>query len=143
MKIAYTFLILLLFQATLHAQQSDDNTVAITRYFEGNVQTPNVDLNETTNKNTTSSISINQVGVENNAYINSLQKDDNQDVVQVGSKNNYEYYNYYSQENSNLKINQKGNSNSLQVFGENSLMKNAVINQKSNFKSITVKNYTK
>ena len=64
-------------------------------------------------------------------------------MTQAGQKNNYEYYNYYSNENSNMQVNQEGTLNSVQVFGENSLMKDAKINQKSDFKSIVVKNYTK
>ena len=40
-------------------------------------------------------------------------------------------------------VEQKGTLNSVQVFGENSMMKDAKINQKSDYKSIVVKNYTK
>ena len=42
-----------------------------------------------------------------------------------------------------MQVNQEGTLNSVQVFGENSLMKDAKINQKSDFKSIVVKNYSK
>ena len=138
-------LIGLLGHSALIAQFSDNNTEAINQYFQINinqpVQTKSASL--PTDPNIGSYVEIVQTGKENNIHINSLQNGDEQVVNQTGQKNNYEYYNYYSNENSSMQVNQEGNLNSVQVFGENSLMKDAKINQKSDYKSIVVKNYSK
>ena len=129
----------------LMAQLSDSNTEAITEYFQI-TQNEKVLSNATRTKidqNKASYVSIIQTGNENNVKINSLQTGDEQMVSQTGQQNNYEYYNYYSNKNSSMQVNQEGTLNSLQIFGENSLMKDAKINQKSDFKSLVVKNYTK
>ncbi len=142
MKPVILFLMLMVvFQANITAQQTDENTMAINNYFQISNEKP-VNNPSKLDANIQSYVNVVQTGNENSTYINSLQKGDEQVIDQKGNQNNYEYYNYYSQENSNLIIHQEGNKNSLQVFGENSLMKNAVINQKSNFKTLVIKNYT-
>ena len=135
------FMFTIVIQSTGNAQQIDDNSLAINNYFQITSEQPDLKENNHLYSDRSSYSNVIQSGDENSIYINSLQFDDNQVVKQNGNQNNYEYYNYYSKENSNLKVNQEGNQNSLQVFGENSLMKNAVINQKSDFKSIVIKNY--
>ena len=136
------FLLVIFFHTSIFGQQTDENTFVINNYFQVANEKLNIDNTTLSNLNAQSYVNLKQIGNENNTYINSLQAGDNQVVNQVGSQNNYEYYNYYSQENTNMIINQEGNQNSLQIFGENSLMKNATINQKSNFKSVVIKNYT-
>ena len=135
----------LLTYPVLMAQISDSNTEAINQYFQVNVnQAESISpVKQKSSLKEGSYVEIAQTGTENNVNINSLQSGDEQVVTQAGQKNNYEYYNYYSKENSNMQVNQEGTLNSVQVFGENSLMKDAKINQKSDFKSIVVKNYTK
>jgi hypothetical protein len=137
-----TLVLLFILPAILFGQQTDDNTLVINEYF--NVENDNQIAKNSTlqNLNSQSYVQLIQTGNENSIYINSLQKGDNQIVNQVGNQNNYEYYNYYSTENSTIKVNQEGTLNSLQIFGENALMKNAIINQKSKFKSVVIKNYT-
>lgn len=143
MKFSYTFIFILALQSVAFGQQSDANTAAINTYFQLENDVSGVDVSEKQMPSPSSNVNIVQAGVENDVYINSLQKGDSQDVSQLGDKNNYEFYNYYSTENSNIQVNQEGNLNSVQVFGENSLMKKAVINQKSNYQTIVVKNYTR
>lgn len=144
MKILFiTICIWMLATPLMHAQISDSNSEAINQYFLLNSKeklfteskSPKIDPNPI------SYVNLTQSGTENNIQINSLQTGDEQVVSQNGKQNNYEYYNYYSQENSTMQVNQEGTLNSLQVFGENSLMKDATINQKSDFKSIVIKNY--
>jgi Ca2+-binding RTX toxin-like protein len=137
-----TLVLLFILPAILFGQQTDDNTLVINEYF--NVENDNQIAKNSTlqNLNSQSYVQLIQTGNENSIYVNSLQKGDNQIVNQVGNQNNYEYYNYYSTENSTIKVNQEGTLNSLQIFGENALMKNAIINQKSKFKSVVIKNYT-
>ncbi len=144
MKI-YMSLIVLFFMSysSILAQQTDENTLAINNYFQVNTENSFNANPSNLNTNVQSYAQVVQIGDHNKTNINSLQTGDQQVVNQVGDQNNYEYYNYYSTENTNMIINQEGNQNSLQIFGENSLMKNAVINQKSNFKSLVIKNYTK
>jgi len=137
-----TFIIVIAFQFSIMAQQTDETTLVINNYFQTTNETLIEKTTPLTNARTQSYVNLVQIGNDNNTYIKSLQTGDQQAVNQTGDENNYEYYNYYSQENSNLIINQEGNQNSLQIFGENSLMKNATINQKSDFKSIVIKNYT-
>ena len=141
----FTILLSICIYPVLMAQISDSNTEAINQYFQVNVnQEESVSpVKQKSSLKEGSYVEIAQTGTENNVNINSLQSGDEQVVTQAGQKNNYEYYNYYSKENSNMQVNQEGTLNSVQVFGENSLMKDAKINQKSDFKSIVVKNYTK
>lgn len=143
MKTLITFIMLVVaFQANITAQQTDETTLAINNYFQISNEKPINNNPSKLNSNIQSYVDIVQTGNENNTYINSLQTGDQQVVNQKGNQNNYKYYNYYSHENSNLIINQEGNQNSIQIFGENSLMKNTIINQKSSFKSVVIKNYT-
>jgi len=137
----YLFMIVAL-PVNIIAQQTDENTLAINNYFQISDEKPVNNNPSNLDASIQSYANIVQTGNENITYINSLQIGDQQVISQKGSQNNYEYYNYYSQENSNMIINQEGNQNSLQIFGENSLMKNATINQKSSFKSVVIKNYT-
>jgi hypothetical protein len=125
-------------------QFSDDSTIAIEQYFNGEYKPAEIESRLVSGESDRflSEVTVIQSGQENNVYIRSLQAGDEQQIFQNGQKNNYEYYNYYSQENSSLQLNQEGNANSVQVFGENSLMKDAVINQKSDFNSIVIRNYT-
>jgi len=136
------FVLIVAFPVVIKAQQTDDTTLAIQNYFQvanENAVAKNTPLPKS---DVQSYVNLVQTGNENNTYINSLQAGDEQVGNQKGNQNNYEYYNYYSSENSNMIIHQEGDQNSLQIFGENSLMKNAIINQKSSFKSIVIKNYT-
>ena len=143
MKTIILFLILLVaIPMALVAQQTDENTLAIQNYFQISDEKPTNNTPSNLDVDIQSYSNVTQTGNENNTYINTLQAGDQQVINQKGNQNNYEYYNYYSQENSNMTIHQNGNKNSLQVFGENSLMKNATINQKSDFKSMVIKNYT-
>ncbi len=138
----YTIIFVLFINFIVQGQVTDETTLLINNYFqitnENIVSNNNVIPN---NSELKSYVNLLQTGNNNRTYINSLQSDDNQIVSQKGNQNSYEYYNYYSRENSNIIINQEGNQNSIQMFGENSLMKNATINQKSNLKSIVIKNY--
>lgn len=140
-KLFTNFILIFAFSVTIVAQQTDDNTLAINNYFQIN------NKNQVNNNPSKLDVTIQsyanvvQVGRENNTYIKSLQSGDQQVIIQKGHQNNYEYYNYYSQENSSMQVNQVGNMNSIQVFGENSIMKDAIINQKGSFKSVIIKNY--
>ena len=144
-KQIFTIILGLFCYPLVMAQLSDNNTEAINEYFQVNVNEPLQAkiASQKSNTNMGSFVEIVQTGTKNNININSLQTGDEQIVSQTGQQNNYEYYNYYSNQNSSMQVNQEGNLNSVQVFGENSLMKDARINQKSDFKSIVVKNYSK
>lgn len=137
------FIICFCCSTDIFAQNIDDNTDAINRYFENIISNPVTNFTPQQNNENKSIVHLSQMGENNSIYINSLQSGDKQEINQEGTKNSFKYYTYYSIEKSNLTVNQEGTLNSLQIFGENSLMKNAVINQKSSFKDIVIKNYTK
>ncbi len=137
----YTIIFILFINFIVQGQITDETTLLINNYFQITNENIVSNNNVISNSESKSYVNLLQTGNNNRTYINSLQSDDNQIVSQKGNQNSYEYYNYYSRENSNIIINQEGNQNSIQMFGENSLMKNATINQKSNLKSIVIKNY--
>lgn len=83
---------------------------------------------------------LNQVGLYNVADI-SQSKQTKQTVNQLGSKNYYSFTDFYNSSAVNFSVLQQGNSNSLQIYGTNSLMDGMQISQKSNFKNIVIKNY--
>jgi hypothetical protein len=85
-------------------------------------------------------IEFNQIGTDNLIDIRN-NSNDGQSITQKGYNNNYHFINYYSNLQSNFNIIQQGNSNSLQIYGENSLIKNISVIQKSNFKTITIINH--
>lgn len=65
----------------------------------------------------------------------------NQSINQVGNNNGYEFISFYSRDGFNFEVQQLGNDNFIQVLGENSLINNMKIIQKTNAKTITVINY--
>ncbi|AMC11945.1 hypothetical protein Lupro_12000 [Lutibacter profundi] len=87
-----------------------------------------------------SSIKLNQIGNYNQIDIKA-DVTDSQLVNQIGNQNNYTFINYYNNTPSNFDITQLGNANFLQIYGENSIIKNLKIVQKSNAKTIIIRNY--
>lgn len=148
-KYRYIFLTFLFFfnciYSTINAQQvSDENAYIINQYFQ------NINASEATllENNKPGSLSIEQVDyiklsqVGNNNQINIKSSiGDSQTVGQFGNGNNYEFINYYNSNISNFNITQQGNSNSLEIYGENSLIKNINIVQKADFQTLIIKNY--
>ncbi len=80
---------------------------------------------------------------QNRELSKNIQSSDNfVNLNQVGNNNNYYgFINYYNKTPLNLNLLQKGNSNSLHIYGVNSIIKNISIIQKTNFKSLIIKNY--
>lgn len=145
-KYDYTLFVLLVFISVFsvktNAQQVNKDTFAINKYFQSNKEAAillekGVDLSITQTHN--SKFSLNQVGYNNQINIIS-NAGNNQTVIQLGNNNEYKFVTYYNDAVSNLNIIQQGNSNSLQVYGENSLIKNLSIVQKTNFKTVIIRN---
>jgi hypothetical protein len=86
-------------------------------------------------------LNFNQVGNSNSIELLDKNINDTQIVNQIGYNNNYQFINYYNNSVSNFKINQLGTSNDLQIYGENSIIKNLSIVQKTNYKTLIIKNY--
>lgn len=130
----------------LVAQQlSDENTYVINQYFQSNKEFSSK-LTDTQTLSTNSFqvqsniVSLNQIG--NNNEIDIKQKGaDSQNINQIGNNNYYNFINYYNSTPSNFNIIQQGNSNNLQIYGENSIIKNIGIVQKSDFNTLIIKNY--
>jgi len=123
---------------------TDENTHIISQYFQLNKESSLFENNAKTTKNRLQSqnnfVSLNQVG--NNNKIDIKQKGgDSQTVNQLGNNNYYNFINYYNNTPSNFNIVQQGNANNLQIYGENSIINNISIVQKSNFKTLIIKNY--
>jgi len=87
-----------------------------------------------------SSIELNQIGNYNQIDIKA-DVTDSQLVNQFGNQNNYTFINFYNNTPSKFDITQQGNGNFLQIYGENSIIKNLKIVQKSNAKTIIIRNY--
>ncbi len=85
-------------------------------------------------------VNLNQVGNNNNVELKQIGYEA-QLVSQLGDNNYYGFINYYNKTPLNLNLLQKGNSNSLHIYGVNSIIKNISIIQKTNFKSLIIKNY--
>lgn len=126
-------------------QNSNEDTYIINQYFQLNKDASIVLNNTTLNSSNTiqsqsSSVNLNQIGNYNDIDIK--QKGENSQAVnQVGNNNHYQFINYYNSTPSNFNILQQGNSNSLQIYGENSIINNISIIQKSSFKTLIIKNY--
>jgi len=123
---------------------TDENTHIISQYFQLNKESSLFENNAKTTSNRLQSqnnfVSLNQVG--NNNQIDIKQKGgDSQTVNQLGNNNYYNFINYYNNTPSNFNIVQQGNANNLQIYGENSIINNISIVQKSNFKTLIIKNY--
>ena len=131
---------------TGNAQQiADEKTYLINQYFQ-NINTNEISLienNKLVNFSNFSQVDyakLNQVGNNNQIDIRS-DVGNSQTVSQLGNGNNYEFISYYNSNISNFNIIQQGNSNSLQIYGENSLIKNISIFQKADFGTLIIKNY--
>lgn len=129
------------------AQQVDENTKMIEKYFE-NINSEQILLDQ---DNTSSKIATNFKSLTN-SELNILQKGNfnlvnikanisNLSVNQIGNSNNYEFLSYYGRNDLTFEVQQIGDNNLVQVLGENSIMDKMKIIQKSNAKTITITNY--
>jgi len=133
------------FFSTANAQQlTDENTYLITQYFQqNNNATKLLEAKTATSSNVQNQINyvkLTQIGNSNQIDIKS-SVGDSQTVSQFGNNNDYNFINYYNSAASNFNIVQQGNANSLQIYGENTLIKNISIYQKANFETLIIKNY--
>jgi len=126
-----------------NAQQANDDTYIINQYFQSNKEASLLEnkLPSATNIQSQDNITLlNQAGNNNIIDIKS-NVNDAHTVTQLGDNNYYNSIKYYNNSSSNFNILQKGESNSLQIYGENSIIKNLGIVQKANFKTLIIKNY--
>ena len=138
--------IISLFSLEINAQQTDENTLIINRYFQ------NINFEQALLEENNSNREFSSFDSPNNTELNILQSGDfnlinikstvnNQSVNQLGNYNNYEFISFYGRDDLNLEVQQIGNNNLIQVLGENSIINNMKIIQKSDFKTITITNY--
>ena len=137
------FLLISILEGNCIAQQLfDENSLLIQEYFQtinkNSLVSQNIKVLPKAGYNTIA-LSLNQKGDNNNIEIKAGKV--TQVVSQVGSHNQYNFINYYNSNSSNLTILQQGFSNSLQIYGQNSIIESISIIQKSNFKSLIIKNY--
>jgi len=123
---------------------SNQNAFIYTELTQLNT-TPNYLIDNATtipsnNLNVNSVVKLNQLG-NFNAIDLKANVNDSQTVNQIGNKNNYTFISYYNSNPSSMNILQQGNDNFLQVYGQNSLMSKISIIQKTNAKTLIIKNY--
>lgn len=128
-----------------NAQQSDEDAFIINQYFQLNNNDASLLLENkvpaiSTIQSQANIPKLNQIGNNNQIDIKS-SANDAQTVSQFGNNNDYQFINYYNSSVSNFNIMQQGNANSLQIYGENSLIKNMSIVQKADFGTLIIKNY--
>ena len=121
---------------------TDENTEIINRYFQGVTLTQQQQIAPVNTDHTVSQsvVEITQVGNYNVADV-TVGAGQSQTVNQYGNSNYYSFLKYYNNNPSNLNVLQQGEANSLQVYGQNSLINNISILQQGNFKSLIIKNY--
>jgi len=118
-----------------YAQQlQDDNSALINAYFQ------QAQAKKTTNTPTAVTHIIQQ-GNFNFVQANlNTSKQQSLTVNQQGNQNFAALLSYFSTTPLNLTILQKGNNNGIHIFGENNLIKNAVIRQDANDQHIIISN---
>lgn len=121
----------------------DENSLLIQQYFQNfnNGSLVSQDTKELARSSFNKSVILLTQRGDNNSIGIKKNGKESQVVSQVGSDNYYNFINYYNSNPSNLTILQQGRSNSLQIYGQNSIIENISIIQKSNFKSLVIKNY--
>ena len=135
-KIILTIIIIITFSFIAMSQNIiDNNTEEIQKYFFNNQI-----KNEIINSNINIESNIYQRGENNSIEIESSGKKI-QLVRQVGDDNNYQYYTYYDSSTANLIINQFGDENDIQIFGQNSIVEKLKITQTTNNQSILIINF--
>lgn len=142
--ISLFFLLLFnVFSVKITAQIADKNTILISQYFQQNKAPEAINktiTNNFNNQNNGSIVTIKQIGNLNVVDVK-ISANQSQTVNQFGNNNYYGFIKYYNNVSSSYNILQQGESNSLQIYGQNSLMNNISILQKGDFKSLIIKNY--
>ncbi len=118
----------------------DENSNLIDSYFQLQTTTTNTPQTTQIQPKSGSDVHLIQTGNYNSAYIISNTKN-KQVVKQIGDHNNYEYYTYYNSNPTEVNSLQYGDNNDIQIFGQNELAKNISIIQKTNNKTLIIKNY--
>lgn len=112
-----------------HSQQlSDNNSELINAYFKPHITTA-----------ITSETNLFQQGNYNEITIQTDAKSQIQ-VGQMGNYNGYFFISAYGNNDFSIDVLQQGDRNTIQVFGENNLMKNAVIRQTGSDRQIIITN---
>ncbi len=85
-------------------------------------------------------IELNQKGINNQIDLK-MSINDAQIISQNGKDNYFQYLNYYNKSASTFNILQQGKANSIHIYGENSLVKKLSIVQKTNHKTLIIRNF--
>jgi len=129
---------MLVFQQ-INAQVEDQNTLLINTYF--NLSSTQYFDSYTPSKTISSeALYILQYGNSNYIDINSTGKSE-QKINQIGNYNNFQFIDYYNNTDLSLDIFQGGNNSSIQIFGTNTLMKDLIIKQMANDKTLIINNF--
>jgi hypothetical protein len=141
-KLICTIIIIFIAGYSLVAQNIiDSNTRLIENYFQQQ-ETDNLSLKIENNPFVTNKpeIIIIQLGNYNNVNVLAIENT-KQELTQIGNYNNYEHYSFFNSIESQLKIDQNGDNNDIQIYGQNAIIKNLQINQNTNNQTIIINNY--
>ncbi len=131
-----------LFSSTLFAQDFYDNEDFVAHYlelFKNSTATPTPNNPEQIAVPYQEKSVVQQEGIEN--YTNLQTKSNAINVKQQGRENFNEFITYYGREDLSIEILQQGVGNSIQIYGENSLINNMKITQKANHQDIIITNH--
>ncbi len=128
MKSIKKILVVFVFLFSVLVQGQDEK---VPSYFSNQVQLNTTTISDFHNKSqqTTSIISLKQIGNKNVANIDDKVSYGEHKLSQLGNNNYYQFLNYSNNQSINLGVQQTGNSNSLKIKGTNSLFKNLTITQ--------------
>lgn len=136
MVLIFVFSITEIFSQTLQ----DQNSEIINNYFLSDTQLTLVSRQNSTVQRNASDVMVFQEGNYNEAYIQ-INSDSKIAVNQIGNNNDFELFTYYNASNADITTTQRGDDNSIQMYGLNELSSKMEINQTTNNQTMIVVNY--
>ena len=141
-KVMYIMVLIFVFSITEIFSQTlqDQNSEIINNYFLSDTQLTLVSRQNSTVQRNASDVMVFQEGNYNEAYIQ-INSDSKIAVNQIGNNNDFELFTYYNASNADITTTQRGDDNSIQMYGLNELSSKMEINQTTNNQTMIVVNY--
>ncbi len=141
-KVMYIIVLIFVFSITEIFSQTlqDQNSEIINNYFLSDTQLTLVSRQNSTVQRNASDVMVFQEGNYNEAYIQ-INSDSKIAVNQIGNNNDFELFTYYNASNADITTTQRGDDNSIQMYGLNELSSKMEINQTTNNQTMIVVNY--
>ncbi len=141
-KMIYIVVLIFIFSSTELFSQTlqDQNSEIISNYFLSDTQLTLVPRQNSTVQRSEADVMVYQEGNYNEVYIQ-VNSDSKIAVNQIGNNNDFELFTYYNSSQSDVISTQRGDDNSIQMFGLNELSSKMEINQTTNNQTMIVINY--